>query len=119
MKSPFFSLLNIFVIRSVIERVSQGAMMFLHLSDYPPLSISTEEIICKEKVIKGEEVRDLERCIEIDCSLLVGYKMRGYLFWHPKFTKWLIGRKEFSSAQNVILTLLYISNQLRDSYHLN
>jgi len=87
-KGSFFSPLNIFVIRSVIERVSSGATMFLHLSGYTPLSISTREIICKERVIKGDELQALERWIEIDCSLLVGYKMRGYLFWHPKFTKW-------------------------------
>jgi len=88
LRGSLLSPLKFFVIRAFTERISDGSPMFLWLSGYPPISKSPDRIICREKVIEGEELAKLRRWIEIDCVLLVGFKMRGYLFWHLNFGEW-------------------------------
>jgi len=83
-----FNPLKAFVIRTFVERISDGATMFLRLSGYTPLSISKDKIVCSEKIIENEELERLRKWIEIDCVFLIGFKMRGWLFWHPGFAEW-------------------------------
>ena len=80
--------LDYFVIRGVVTRVSSGEPLYLWLSGYTPVSISPDKIICKEDIFEGEALKEVQKWIEIDCSIIIGYKMRGYLFWHPSFAKW-------------------------------
>ena len=88
LKGSRFSPLEALVIRAFVERISDGATMFLWLSGYTPLSVGTNNIVCMEKVIEGKELEELRKWIEIDCVLLIGFKMRGWLFWHQRFAEW-------------------------------
>jgi len=80
--------LDFLSIRFWVNRVSLGHYMYLVLSGYTPLSLFEDKIICKEKIIEGKELEYCRKWIEIECTIVVAYKLRGWLFWHPQFEKW-------------------------------
>mgnify|MGYP000471630666 CR=1 FL=1 len=80
--------LRFLTVRAVVERVAPGAPLALRFLGYTPVLVNKDEIVCLEKVVKGEELEELQKWIEIDCSFFICYRMRGYLFWHPSFTRW-------------------------------
>jgi len=103
LKGSRFTPLEFFKVRAFVERVSDGDVMVLRLLGYTPIIVNSEEIICKEK--------ELRKWIEVDCIFQVGFKMRKWLFWHPKFTKWYIwGEAMIARAKHYFDITIYLKH---------
>ncbi|NJE31168.1 hypothetical protein E3E38_08945 [Thermococcus sp. 18S1] len=68
----------------------EAPMSLLYLIGCTPRAfvIGETKIICKEREISGKEAEELMKWAEIRCIVTVRYKMRGWLFFHPKFRDW-------------------------------
>ncbi len=84
-KGTIFNPLKYFVVRTFINRTSHGDILFLELSGYTPISKSKNCIECKEKIFEGEELEKIRKWIEVNCTVVIAYKMKGWLFFHPRF----------------------------------
>jgi len=89
-KGKWFTPLDFLSITSMVVRIGSGATLLLQLEGYTPQAVilGEDKIICAEKIVEGDEFKELEKWIEIECIVTVKYKMRGWLFFHPKFRKW-------------------------------
>ncbi|WP_042680218.1 hypothetical protein [Thermococcus paralvinellae] len=72
-------------------------------------------IICKEKTIEGKELEEYQKWIEIDCTIIIAYKMRGYLFWHPHFRRWYQWCEAMRAHARQYFDFTPISRQFRGS----
>jgi len=77
--------LNFFVVRTFIDRTSYGDMLFLKLSGYTSAVWSKNRIECREKIFEGEELEKVRKWVEVDCVVRIAYRLRGWLFFHPRF----------------------------------
>lgn len=83
--------LNFLSITATVVKIQVGApTSLLYLIGCTPkaLVIGENKIICKEREISGKEAEELMKWVEIRCIVTVRYKMRGWLFFHPKFRDW-------------------------------
>ncbi|ASJ09208.1 hypothetical protein A3L11_08180 [Thermococcus siculi] len=73
-------------------------MSLLYLRGCTPkiFVIGEDKIICQEREISEKEAEELRNWIEIEYAVTVKYKMRGWMFFHPKFRNW------YQWAQDVI-----------------
>lgn len=94
LRGSLLSPLDFFLVRTFVERVSPGVTLYLFLQGLAPVMSSPEKVVCKEKATGGVRTvggGDLEECrkwIEVNCKVIVGYRMKGVLFWHPSFSRW-------------------------------
>jgi len=84
-KGSRFNPLKYFVVRTFIDRTSYGDALFLELSGYTPVVRGKDRIECREKIFEGEELEEIRKWVEIDYNVIIAYKLRGWLFFHPRF----------------------------------
>jgi len=94
LKGSFLSPLGFFSVRTFVERVSPGVSLCLFLQGLVPVMSSPEKVVCKEKatgkvrIIEGDELKEFKKWVEVDCRVIVAYRMKGLLFLHPSFKRW-------------------------------
>jgi len=95
LKGSFWSPLDFFSVRTFVERVSPGVNMCLFLQGLVPVMNSPEKVVCKEKatgevrIIEGEKLKELKKWVEVDCRVIVTYRMKGVLsFFHRGLGEW-------------------------------
>ena len=52
---------------------------------YTPIIVSGDRIECREKVFEGKELEKLREWVEVDCTVTIAYRLRGWLFFHRRF----------------------------------
>ncbi|AMM53495.1 hypothetical protein [Pyrococcus kukulkanii] len=98
-KGRFSTPLAFLSITITVEGTWFGAPLLLWLNGYTPKSIDIggDRIICKEKIISGKEAKELMKWLEIRCIVTIKYKMRGWMFFHPKFKNWYLWAQDLVS----------------------
>jgi len=78
--------LKFFAIRVFVDRVSYGEEVLLYLLGLKPVAVSERYIqLDNGSVIEGEDLKRLREWIEVDYQVVVAYRIRGWLFFHPRF----------------------------------
>jgi hypothetical protein len=98
-----------------IESIMNAVVTMLHMFGYTPRIIGAEEIICNGKVIKGDELKELQKWREVHYNILieVGFRRLISLF-HPRFGsyyRWVRGL--FEDAKHHFDFSTYMENLKR------
>jgi len=85
-KGSLLNPLKFFALRIYVNRVAYGDLLMLHLIGFNPTLVGKDEIVLDNgSIIRGEELNELRKWIEIDYNIIVTYKIRGWLFFHKEF----------------------------------
>jgi hypothetical protein len=99
-------------IKFYVDSIANAATTLLYLLGYTPLIVSAEEIICTGKVIKDNELKELQKWRELRYVGLIEVKFRPLIsLFHPRFSsyyRWVIGL--FDDAKSHFDFPLYIEN---------
>jgi len=95
--------------QATIVEIGPGALLLLQLEGYTPLEVTLGDkewygkIICKERIIEGKEVKELNNWIRIEIELTISYKLKWWMFWRRNFVDWYIWAKNTASRTKAYL----------------
>ncbi|GEM_PF-3023482 len=82
----FFNPLKYFIIKVFVESVSCGDVMVLEMLGRKPIVATNELILLDDgSIIDGEDLEKLRNWIKVNYQVIIMYKFRGWLFFHPRF----------------------------------
>lgn len=113
-RSPLVPVTNI-TISFCVESIANAAVTMLRIFGYTPRIVGSEEIICDEKVVKGDELKELQKWREVHYNVFIGAEFRRLVsMFHPRFSnyyRWVKGL--FEDAKRYFDFATYMENLKR------